>query len=254
MKNKLICGDNLDALKTIGDENIDLIYIDPPFNSEKDYELYNDKWNTMENYIAWMRPRVEELCRVLKPTGSFYLHCDWHAGHYLKIMLDDIFGYRNFQNEIIWYYRRWTNISSRFQRMHDIIFFYAKHRKFKFNCLYQPFSEKTIHREISVDGVTNLKEKRDIDKGIVMHDVWDIPYIHSQSKERLGYPTQKPEALLERIIKASSNKGDIVLDAFCGCGTTLVVAQKLKREWIGIDISPTAVKLAKARLKEVVKN
>jgi SAM-dependent methyltransferase len=134
--------------------------------------------------------------------------------------------------------------------MHDTIFFYTKGKKYKFSCLYQPFSEKTIHREISVDGVTNLKEKRDIEKGIVMHDVWDIPYIHSQSKERLGYPTQKPEALMERIIKASSNKDDLVLDPFCGCGTTIAVAQKLQRKWIGIDVSPSACKLMKNRVEK----
>jgi len=135
--------------------------------------------------------------------------------------------------------------------MHDIIFFYTKKGgNYKFNLLYQPFSDKTIHRDISVDGITNLKEKRDIEKGIVMHDVWDIPYVHSQSKERLGYETQKPLELLERIIKASSNERDIVLDPFCGCGTALVAAQKLDRRWIGIDITHLAVALMRNRLKD----
>jgi len=261
LENVIYCGDNLIWLKKFPDKLVDLIYLDPPFFSNKQYEVifhdgqeirsFEDRWKGgINHYIGWMRERIFEMHRVLKDTGSFYLHCDWHAGHYLKVMCDEIFNYSNFQNEIVWYYRRWTNISTRFQRMHDTIFFYTKGKKYKFSCLYQPFSEKTIHREISVDGVTNLKEKRDIEKGIVMHDVWDIPYIHSQSKERLGYPTQKPEALMERIIKASSNKDDLVLDPFCGCGTTIAVAQKLQRKWIGIDVSPSACKLMKNRVEK----
>jgi len=260
--NRLICGDNLQVLATFEDDCVDLIYIDPPFFSNKTYEViwgdeaevrsFKDRWaGGVEHYIGWMEERTKEMHRVLKPTGSMYLHCDWHASHYLKVMMDKVFGENNFQNEIIWHYRRWTNVSTRFQRMHDIILFYTKGKDYKFNCLYQPFSDKTIHREISVDGVTNLKAGRDIKKGIVMHDVWDIPYIHSQSKERLGYPTQKPEALLERIIKASSNKGDLVLDGFAGCGTALAVAQKLGRRWVGIDISPTAIKLTAKRLEKM---
>lgn len=260
MKNKLICGDNLEALKSIGGESVDLIYIDPPFFTHKQYEVvwkdeaevrsYKDRWEGgIEHFIGWLKPRVQLMYEVLKPTGSFYIHCDWHANAHIRIMLDEIFGGKNFQNEIIWHYRRWTNVSTRFQRMHDTIFFYTKRENYKFNPLYQPFSEKTIHREISVDGITNLKARRDIKKGIVMHDVWDIPYVHSQSKERTGYPTQKPEALLERIIKSSSNKNDLVADFFCGCGTTIAVAQKLGRRWIGIDISPTAIKIIQRRLE-----
>lgn len=260
MKNKLICGDNLEALKSIGGESVDLIYIDPPFFTHKQYEVvwkdeaevrsYKDRWEGgIEHFIGWLKPRVQLMYEVLKPTGSFYIHCDWHANAHIRIMLDEIFGGKNFQNEIIWHYRRWTNVSTRFQRMHDTIFFYTKRENYKFNPLYQPFSEKTIHREISVDGITNLKARRDIKKGIVMHDVWDIPYVHSQSKERTGYPTQKPEALLERIIKSSSNKNDLVADFFCGCGTTIAVAQKLGRSWIGIDISPTAIKIIQRRLE-----
>lgn len=306
--NTLYYGDNLQVLREhIADNSIDLIYLDPPFQSGKDYNVlfeekngtkssaqikaFEDTWhwspeaertyqeiieckrcpsnlielinglrrflgnNDMMAYLVMMAIRLVELHRVLKDTGSIYLHCDTTASHYLKLILDAIFGGRNFQNEIIWYYRRWTNVSTRFQRMHDTILFYTKKKdNYKFNLLYQPFSNKTIHRDISVDGITNLKAKRDIEKGIAMHDVWDMPYIHSQSKERLGYPTQKPEILLERIINASSDKDDIVLDPFCGCGTTTAVAQRLKRKWIGIDITSLATSLIKWRLHHMYGN
>jgi len=300
MENALYYGDNLEILREhIKDETIDLIYLDPPFNSKQSYNIlfaekngtqspaqikaFEDTWhwdrkaeetyreieenlpkeiadliralrsflgeNDMMAYLVMMAIRLQELYRVLKPTGSIYLHCDPTASHYLKLLMDAVFGANYFRNEIVWYYRRWTNASRNFQKMHDIIFWYSKAANYKFEKLFQPFSEKTIHRKISVDGITNLGEKRDLEKGIVMHDVWEIPYIHSQSKERLGYPTQKPEALLERIIKASSNEGDIILDPFCGCGTTITVAEKLKRKWIGIDITHLAVSLMKHRLE-----
>jgi len=300
MENALYYGDNLEILREyIKDATIDLIYLDPPFNSNKDYNVlfgekngtqspaqikaFEDTWhwdrkaeetyreiveslprevadltkalrsflgeNDIMAYLVMMAIRLQELYRVLKSTGSIYLHCDPTASHYLKLVMDAVFGAKNFRNEIVWYYRRWTNASRNFQKMHDIIFWYSKAADYKFEKLFQPFSEKTIHRKISVDGITNLGEKRDLEKGIVMHDVWEIPYIHSQSKERLGYPTQKPEALLERIIKASSNEGDIILDPFCGCGTTITVAEKLKRKWIGIDITHLAVSLMKHRLE-----
>jgi len=300
MENALYYGDNLEILREyIKDNTIDLVYLDPPFNSNKDYNVlfgekngtqspaqikaFEDTWhwdrkaeetyreiveslprevadltkalrsflgeNDIMAYLVMMAIRLQELYRVLKSTGSIYLHCDPTASHYLKLVMDAVFGAKNFRNEIVWYYRRWTNASRNFQKMHDIIFWYSKAADYKFEKLFQPFSEKTIHRKISVDGITNLGEKRDLEKGIVMHDVWEIPYIHSQSKERLGYPTQKPEALLERIIKASSNEGDIILDPFCGCGTTITVAEKLKRKWIGIDITHLAVSLMKHRLE-----
>ena len=241
--------DCLEVVKRLPDESIDLIYIDPPFNSGNDYKIYNDKWDKIENYIEWMRPRVEELYRVLKPTGSFYLHCDWHASHYLKVMMDDIFGKNNFRNEIVWRIGWISGFKTQKRgwiRNHDTIFYYVKSKEFVFNKEYIPYPEDYIRR----DG------KKPTGKGIAIEDTWNCHstdrlnsiMIMSFSKEKLGYPTQKPEALLERIIKASSNKGDVVLDAFCGCGTTLVVAQKLGRNWIGIDISPTAVELTNKRL------
>jgi DNA modification methylase len=268
--NKLICGDNLKELATMEKESIDLIYIDPPFFSNQNYEIiwgdeaeirsFEDRWQGRINvYIDWMKQRVIELHRVLKSTGSFYLHCDWHAGHYLKVMCDEIFGVNNFRNEIIWHYKRWSNVSQNFQRMHDVILFYTKSKKYNFNLQYQEYS-KPEEIENTIRGIVNGKLQRLKDKngnfikrekeniGVPLHDVWDIQHIQPTARERLGYPTQKPEALLERIIKASSNKGDVVLDAFCGCGTALAVAQKLGRQWIGIDISPSAIALIKNRL------
>jgi len=252
-------------LKEIPDESVDLIYIDPPFNSNRNYEVFwgdtqekrafDDRFGDADAYIQYMRPRVVEMYRVLKKTGGFYYHCDWHASHYVKIMLDQIFGFNNFRNEVIWYYKRWTAASRTFQRMHDTIFFYSKTNEYTFNKLRQPFSEKTtiakFKRKVEEGRTVQDKEhlmERNPDEGVSMHDVWEIPFIHPVSKERLGYPTQKPLALLERIVEASSSKGDVVLDAFCGCGTALVAAHKLGRKWIGIDISPTACRVMAQRL------
>jgi len=203
-----------------------------------------------------MRPRVEELYRVLKQTGSFYLHFDWHANAHLRIMMDEIFGEKNFQNEIVWYYRGGGISKRKFGRRHDILYFYTKEAKWIFNPdeLRIPYSAQTLERlrykarAFRKDKVYDTYEAHPLGK--YPDDVWIMQPIMPSAKERLGYPTQKPEALLERIIKASSNKGDVVLDAFCGCGTTLAVAQKLRRNWIGVDISPTAVKVMKKRLKK----
>ncbi len=259
MKNKLICADNLDALRNIKEESIDLIYIDPPFFSNRHYEVvwgdeaeirsFEDRWEGGINvYIEWMRPRIEELCRTLKPTGSFYLHCDWHANAHLRIMMDDVFGAKNFRNEIIWCYKTGGATKKRFGRKHDTIFFYSKGSDCKFNVIKE---KSYMMHEYGFKKSDFQKDGKGQYTWVIPKDWWEIPAIGSATKERLGYPTQKPEALLERIIKASSNKKDIILDAFCGCGTTLVVAQKLERQWIGIDISPTAVKVMEKRLRKV---
>jgi len=261
-KNKLICGDNLVELAKIKEESIDLIYIDPPFFSNKNYEVvwkdeaevrsFKDRWKGgINNYIEWMEERVIELHRVLKPTGSMYLHCDWHASHYLKVMMDKIFGKKKFRNEIIWHYNRWTAVSGMFQRMHDNIYFYTKSGKYTFNKLFKEYSKasKKAHKQRGFIQRGHFKSYPN-PKGVSADDVWEINF-PARSKERLGYPTQKPEALLEKIIKASSNKGDLVLDAFAGCGTALAVAQKLGRQWIGIDISPTAIKVMGKRLEKL---
>ena len=272
MKNTLYCGDNLDILrKHVKDESVDLIYIDPPFFSNKHYEVvwgdeaevrsFEDRWEGGINvYIEWMRPRVEELYRALKPTGSFYLHCDWHANAHLRVMTDEIFGSNNFRNEIIWSYKRYTAASKRFQRLHDTLLFYSKTNSYTFNEIRESYSSKSgkadSHYKQDENGRWFRWQKRKeqepykvyLSEGRRLGDVWEMPIINASAKERLGYPTQKPEALLERIIKVSSNKGDMILDAFCGCGTTLIVAHKLGRNWIGIDISPTAAKVMESRL------
>lgn len=255
--NVIYCGDNLDMLKEVPDKSVDLVYIDPPFNSNRNYETFwhdtqekrafEDRFGDAEAYISYMRPRILELYRVLKDTGSFYYHCDWHASHYVKIMLDQIFGFNNFQNEVVWSYRTGGASKKHWSRKHDVIFFYTKSKIYTFNLL----KERIYYDKPFFTPLQDEQGRWYAD--VIMRDVWDIPALINMSKERLGYPTQKPLALLDRIIEASSNKGDVVLDAFCGCGTALVAAQKLGRKWIGIDISPTACRVMAQRLWDAFK-
>lgn len=267
--NIIYCGDCLVKLKDIPDESVDLIYIDPPFSSNRNYVAFwqeqekrhfEDRFENVRAYIDYMTPRIKELYRVLKPTGSFYYHCDWHASHYIKALLDrdDLFGINNFQNEIIWYYRGGGASKKRFASKHDVIFFYTKSNKWVFNldAVRQPYSKDVLDSlpsryDKSYRGDKVYSGYKPNPLGKIPDDVWLIqPIMPSDKKERLGYPTQKPLALLERIIKASSNEGDIVLDAFCGCGTTLIASQKAKRKWLGIDISPTACRVVAKRLQD----
>lgn len=273
MKNQLILGDNLQVLRDMPSESVDLIYIDPPFFSGRHYEViwgdegemasFGDRWSGGRNhYIEWLYKRVQEMHRVLKPTGSFYLHCDWHANAYIRVMiLDKIFGDKNFVNEIIWWYKGNSIPKSCFPRKHDVIFCYSKGKGISLNLddILIPYSELTEKRYNHVDEngrrykISALRNgKQDIvymKKGKYPDDVWDD--VHTvRGKESIGYPTQKPEALLERIIKASSNPGDIVLDAFCGGGTTPAVARKLGRKFIGIDQSVRAIAVSNARLEK----
>jgi len=218
-------------------------------------------------YLSYMAERLAVLRRLLKPTGSLYLHCDPTASHYLKILLDTIFGSKHFRNEIVWCYRKWTNAARYFQRNHDTVLFYSKGASYTFNKLYDPNTPQAAKYEKGWDtnrikGVRQLivydeqkaEEKikagkydrvvyRPGTKGTAYSDWWELNYLASGSKERLGYPTQKPLALLERILRASSNEGDLVLDPFCGCGTTVAAAHALGRRWLGIDISPFAIDL-----------
>ncbi len=315
MKNQIYYGDNLEVLRNhINTESVDLCYIDPPFNSNRNYnQIYNniddekinkaqaqafiDTWTwdaaaergldeIIENknnaltiqsiklivgltdilgkcdllaYLVSMTLRISEIHRVLKPTGSFYLHCDSTAIHYLKLICDSIFCPRggDFRNEIIWCYRKWSINQKQFVSNHDTIFFYTKSHLNTFNQQYLPLSEGTLNRwkgkkqqaifdDSGKRSATNLSEES---KGVPMFDWWEISVINPAAKERLGYPTQKPEALLERIIKASSNEGDVVLDAYCGCGTTVAVAERLGRKWIGIDITYQSISLILKRLE-----
>jgi len=303
-KNLLICGDNLEALDDLIKKGIqvDLIYLDPPFFSNRHYEVvwgdeaevrsFKDRWAGGINvYIGWMRERVVKMYDVLKDTGSFYLHCDWHASHYLKVMLDEIFGYHNFRNEIAWRRTPFSGSSkSRSQqlpRSHDSILFYVKGDKWIWNAPTKPYSDeylkrfkwkdnrgfyrKTLLKTYSQETLEKLKEENRLIEPVrlgakysykqylseskrecLIDDIWtDINMINPVAKERLGYPTQKPEVLLERIIKASSDKEKLVLDPFCGCGTAMGVAHQLKRKWIGIDISPTAIGLIEKRLEKL---
>ena len=355
--NKLYFGDNLDILReNVADESVDLIYLDPPFNSNATYNVlfrersgqdsaaqitaFEDTWtwsieseiafqdvvtsgpeklgyllqamrsflgqNDMMAYLTMMAQRMAELHRVLKPTGSVYLHCDPTASHYLKLMLDAVFGNGNYKNEIVWKRSSAHNDSGTCGRTHDIIFLYTKDRlKLTWNNQYQEYDPSYIEShyrrktedgriyrtdnltatslsgggyEYEWNGVTRLWRSpretmerlhnegrihytrngvaeyiRFLDEmpGVPLQDLWtDLPPINSQAKERLGFQTQKPEALLERIINASSNEGDVVLDPFCGCGTAIAVAERLKRKWIGIDITHVAISLMKSRLRD----
>ena len=357
MDNKLYYGDNLDILRRreyFPDESVDLIYLDPPFNSSRSYNVlfksesgadsqaqitaFEDTWhwgetaestyddlivdapakvstaiealmnlierNQMMAYLVMMTARLVELHRVLKPTGSLYLHCDPTASHYLKIVLDAIFGAEHFRSEIVWKRTSSHNDASRWGSVHDVILYYSKSDQFVWNEIYTEYDEEYKKRfrrkdpdgriwsdgDITAKGLSGggytyeykgttslwrvpletmkrldqenrlhftrtggIRIKRYLDEmpGIPAQDVvTDISPINSQAKERLSYPTQKPLKLLERIILASSNEGDIVLDPFCGCGTTIAAAHKLRRRWLGIDITHLAISLQKYRLAD----
>lgn len=366
-KNTLYYGDNLDILRRyVADESVDLIYLDPPFNSDADYNVlfaekdgtqphaqikaFVDTWtwdleaaqeyaevlrsghdriakclkglhdvlggSDMLAYLSMMGIRLIELRRVLKPTGSIYLHCDPTASHYLKVLMDAVFGPEHFRNEIVW--KRTGshgNVSTAYGDVTDTLLFYGKTDSSRWNQIYMPLSDQLVEAKFTFkepdgrryqtvtlrnpghrpnlhypytasngvtyqphpngwscnlermqkydregrlyfpkkkDGQLRLKMYLDESKGVRLQNLWtDISPINSQAQERLGYPTQKPEALLERIVRASSNEGDVVLDPFCGCGTAVVASQKLNRRWIGIDITHLAINLIKVRLADI---
>ncbi|WP_422928605.1 DNA methyltransferase [Singulisphaera sp. PoT] len=321
-KQVIYCGDNLDKLKTMPSGFVDLIYIDPPFNSDRNYEVFwgehkekrsfEDRHESTDAYLRYMLPRCEQLYRVLSPTGSFYYHCDWHASHYVKVMLDRIFGENNFQNEIVWRRTGAHNDPRRYGANFDSIFYYTKSKVRTWNRQYTPYTQHYIDQnyrykdengrrfrvsdmtankpggDVSYEwttptgqvvrpykgrywayskekmkamevagqiyyrrtGMPMLKHYLDEMPGVPLQAFWDdIDGVISGSAERVGYPTQKPLQLLDRVINASSNPDDIVLDAFCGCGTALEVAENLGRRWIGIDVSPTACRVMSSRLQ-----
>jgi DNA modification methylase len=239
--NSIVEGDCLEKLRAFPAACIHLVYIDPPFGSGKSYESirsgtshsFDDKFSGVKDYVEWIRPRVSELRRVLRPTGTLFFHCDWHAGHYVKALLDEQFGYSNFLNEIVWRYGLGGSSKRYLPRKHDTIFWYAKDATapYAFNAPLVPATSQRMKGEM---------KKLDA--------VWSLPSLNNMARERLGYPTQKPQTLLERIVAMASNEGEIVLDAFCGSGTTLAAAQALRRQWIGIDNSADAVELARKRL------
>jgi DNA modification methylase len=267
--NVIYCGDNIEAMRRyLLDNSVDLIYADPPFFSNRQYEVlwgdgyelrsFEDRWKGgIQNYIAWMEPRLRECHRVLKETGTMYLHCDHHANAHLRILIDKIFGEGNLRNEIIWCYRGAGYPKRDFGRRHDTIFRYSKTDSYVFNLddVREEYAEATKERFKHYIG--NVRKGRNFGvqklnpKGKQPDDWWQIQPIAPSANDRLGYPTQKPEPLLEKIIKASSNPMDIVLDPFCGCGTTIAVAHRLGRRWIGIDVSPTACKLMVKRMRRI---
>ncbi len=304
------------------DKSVDLVYIDPPFFTNRHFEIiwndgaekraFHDRWEGgIEHYITWMDPRLRECHRILKDTGSMYLHCDWHASAHLRNQMDKIFGEKNFINEIVW--KRHTIHSDTKQgakhlgRIHDNILLYGKTSDYNWNPQYEPYTldykdstynkldkngkkfktsdlsaakpggdtyyqwkghyppkgrfwayskenmekfEKEHRIYYSDTGKPYLKQYLDEMPGVMLQDIWDDLKPVSPD-ESMGYPTQKPVSLLERIIKLSSNKGDVIFDAFCGCGTALVASQRLGRKWVGIDISPTACKLMQKRLRKL---
>ncbi|MEM4058833.1 MAG: site-specific DNA-methyltransferase [Thermoplasmata archaeon] len=266
-KNKLYWGDNLHIMRMLPSESIDLIYIDPPFFSGKQYNVifgdknevrsFNDIWDGgMPTYLIWLNARLLEMKRLLKSTGSIYVHLDWHASHYVKVEMDKIFGYDNFRNEIIYCYGGGGIPKRDFPRKHDNILRYTKDWKVyeTFNTEYRPYGNWIkVHqpRHSLTAGGTAL----DTERGTPLNDWWnDITHLTSYQKEWIGYPTQKPDALLERIIKASSHEGDVVADFFVGGGTTPAVAQRLGRRWIASDISRIAVEITKGRILKLLKS
>ena len=257
------CVDNLALLRTLPDACCDLIYIDPPFGITECLHGSDPPaggrgtaaCDAQRAFVEFLRPRCVEMRRVLAETGSFYLHCDWRSVHYVKVMLDEVFGARNFLNEIIWSYRSGGRPSAWFMRKHDTLLLYADSAgRHTFNAL-RGGAYRTQGLKIAADG-TPYKPTRNgpirfSPEGPLISDVWDIPIISTVSKKRSGYPYQKPDALLERIVRASSNEGDLVADFFCGSGTTLVAAKRLHRNWLGCDGNPEAVAIAQRRLAAV---
>lgn len=267
----VVLSDCLEFLRNIPSMSVDLIYLDPPFFTQKEHKLtsrkgeeysFSDCWESREAYLNFLRERLIEMHRVLKETGNIFLHCDNNASHHLRILLDDVFGESNFRSEIIWSYKRWSNSRKDLLPNHQVILFYSKSKVNTFNTIYTDYSPTTnIDQILQERARENGKAvyKRDDDgnivsagekKGVPLSDVWDIPFLNPKAKERTGYPTQKPIELLKRIIEIGSNKGGIVLDPFCGSGTTLVAAKLMDRQFIGCDINPDAVSLSTERLEQ----
>ena len=317
--NTLFYGDSLNVLtEQIAPATVDLIYLDPPFNSKRNYNMplggkaqasvFQDTWewsdeqeearqyiaardadlrgrldtlqdfvrltlgerSPLQAYLIYMAARLLACRRVLKETGSIYLHCDPTAGHYLKLLMDAVFGNKQYRNEIVWHYSGWNKkLKNKFESRHDALFFYSNGNDNYFNGVSRPWesTEEYVRKRkqkvriddegkeyVLSDAGGGRRVKRYLSDAmkydVPLDNVWDIDKLNNSSKERLGYPTQKPLALLERIIQASSNEGDLVLDPFCGCGTAVEAAHNLGRRWIGIDVEPMAVDLMARRLRE----
>ncbi len=251
---RLYEGDNLVVMRELETGSATLVYADPPFGTNKDRRgtagEYEDSWGHVREYITWLRPRLVEMCRLLRPDGTLYLHLDRRSVHHARLLLDELFGARCFQNEIIWHYTGGGRGTLSFPHKHDNILVYHKGESYKFNAdaVREPYAPTSGYAS---SGITAASGKRYVPHplGKVVDDVWKIPIVNPLSRERTGYPTQKPEALLERILLASSDAGDLVLDPFSGSGTTAAVAQKLDREWVAIDSNPEAITATRTRLE-----
>ena len=267
--NRLFFGDNLHIMRQLPSKSVDLFYLDPPFFSGRNYNVifgdknevrsFSDIWEGgMPGYLIWLNTRLYEMKRLLKDTGSLYVHLDWHAVHYVKVEMDKIFGVDNFRNEIIWCYSAPSNVTRNFPRKHDTLLFYSKTENFNFEpdrvrIPYSPESISRASRKVIKKGGTIFSEVKLNEGGKIPEDWWeDIKPASRYPGERIGYPTQKPESLLERIILASSNEGDVVFDPFSGGGTTAVVAQLLNRRWILCDQSRIAVSITSDRIARLV--
>lgn len=299
---QLHVGENLEVMRGMKRESVDLVYLDPPFNSNKNYKIlfrgpsvlkpdaylpaFEDVWiwddalegildttihehrgkaiaetvaglfkvvgrDRLMAYLVNMTPRLIEIHRLLKPTGSVYLHCDPTASHYLKVIMDAVFGRENFRNEIVWCYRGGGVPRRNFARKHDVILRYTKSDDYTFNPQYGEYSDASKALVNARGGTSIDGRERDLERGAHMPDWWsDINSLQTWSPERTGYPTQKPIKLLERVIRSSSNKGDVVMDPFCGCGTTMVAAERLGRSWVGIDVEPMALSVLRDRFRQ----
>lgn len=269
-------GDCLEVVRSQAAQSVDLVYVDPPFFTQKTHSLvtrdrttkfeFSDEWKSRVEYIEFLRVRVKEFRRVLKATGSLFFHCDTNASHHIRCLLDDAFGEAMFRSEIIWHYRRWSNSQRNPMPSHQTIFFYTKTEAYQYHQLFDDYSPSTNVDQIlqrrqrdehgkavyARDGSGNVIHDGH-KKGVPIADVWDIPLLNPKAKERVGYPTQKPILLLERIIGLVTSPGDLVLDTFTGSGTTLVAAELLGRNSLGIDIANEAVQLAAQRLEQPFK-
>jgi len=274
--NYFLEGDCIDKMEQIEKSSINLIYLDPPFFTERKHTLkskdrtkefsFDDTWGSSEGYANFLYERIKLMHQLLKDDGSIFVHCDKSGEHIIRAILDKVFGEKNFQSEIIWSYKRWSNSKKGLLPSHQNIYFYSKTKNFKFNTVFTPYSETTNVDQILQRRTRDADNKSiydtdkegnillgDIKKGVPLNDVWDIPYLNPKAKERVGYPTQKPLLLLERIIELTTDKNDIVLDPFCGSGTTCVAAKLLNRNYIGIDKSIEAIELSKSRIENPIK-
>ena len=269
-------GDCKDVMALLPDGLVDLIYLDPPFLTQKRHKstnrersktfAFDDLWESHHEYAEFIHQRVTLCHRVLKNTGSIYFHCDRNAIHIARAVLDDVFGADRFRSEIIWAYRRWSNSKNGLLASHQNILYYTKGEEFTFNQMFTDYSPSTnvdqILQQRARDAHGKSVYRRNEEgtvisngtkNGVPLGDVWDIPYLNPKANERVGYPTQKPILLLERIIELSTNAGDVLLDPFCGSGTSLVAAALSDRRFIGIDIASDACELSRSRLKSPVK-